>query len=114
MSSPPSTDSEPLFASARFHDARRAALNWERIARRASKAVIDALPNLLAGTPDPDAALNGFDRLMEVADGALLRSLDQHPTLVYYALTVFSYSQFLGDTLLRNLDLFPVLLREKG
>jgi len=114
MSSPPSTDSEPLFAGARFHDARRAALNWERIGRRASKAVLDALPNLLAGTPDPDAALNGFDRLMEVADAVLLRSLDQHPTLVYYALTVFSYSQFLGDTLLRNLDLFPVLLREKG
>ena len=114
MSPTASTDSEPFFAGARFHDERRAALNWERIARRAPKAVLDALPNLLAGTPDPDAALNGFDRLMEVADAALLRSLEQHPTLVYYALTVFSYSQFLGDTLLRNLDLFPVLLREKG
>jgi len=109
-----STDPALVSAGVRFHDERRASLNWKRIADRAPKAVLDALPNLLAETPDPDAAINGFERLMEIADAALLRSLEQHPTLVYYALTVFSYSQFLGDTLIRNLDLFPALLREKG
>lgn len=114
MSSTASTDPALVSAGVRFHDERRAALNWNRIALRVPKAVLDALPNLLVETPDPDAALNGFERLVEVADPPLLRSLEQHPTLVYYALTVFSYSQFLGDTLVRNLDLFPALLREKG
>ena len=114
MSSTAGTDPALVSAGVRFHDERRAALNWQRIAQRAPKAVLDALPNLLAETPDPDAALNGFERLVEVADAPLLRSLEQHPTLVYYALTVFSYSQFLGDTLIRNLDLFPALLRERG
>jgi [glutamine synthetase] adenylyltransferase / [glutamine synthetase]-adenylyl-L-tyrosine phosphorylase len=114
MSSSASTDPALVSAGVRFRDERRAALNWKRISARAPKAVLDALPNLLVETPDPDAALNGFERLVEVADVPLLRSLDQHPTLVYYALTVSSYSQFLGDTLVRNLDLFPALLREKG
>ena len=114
MSTTAGTDPALVSAGVRFHDERRAALNWKRISDRAPRAVIDALPNLLAETPDPDAALNGFERLIEVADPPLLRSLEQHPTLVYYALTVFAYSQFLGDTLIRNLDLFPSLLREKG
>ena len=101
-------------AAVPFRDPQRAALNYDRIAAAVPAAILEPLPNLLAETPDPDAALNGFERLVGAADPHLLRTLQQHPTLIYYALTVFAYSQFLGDTLLQNADLFSALLRERG
>src|SRR5215471_18204521 len=99
-----------VLARVPFRDPQRAAVNYERIAAAAPARLLEPLPNLLAETPDPDAALNGFERLVAGADAHLLRSLQQKPTVVYYALTVFAYSQYLGDTLLQN----PTSLRRSS
>ena len=88
--------------------------NLLRIGERAPKSVADAIPALLADVPDPDLALNFFERLTEQADHGLFRLFEKHQSLIHYALTVFGYSQFLGETLLHNNDLLPALLRHEN
>ncbi|MGH9670516.1 MAG: putative nucleotidyltransferase substrate binding domain-containing protein, partial [Terriglobales bacterium] len=97
-----------------FSDPEAAARNLERIAARAPRGVQDALPTLLAGSPDPDAALNLFEKLCQQGSDESLRLLDRHRGLIHYALAVFGYSQFLGETLIQNPDLLQQLSREKN
>jgi glutamate-ammonia-ligase adenylyltransferase len=97
-----------------FRDPEAAARNLERIAGRAPREVAEALPTLLAGSPDPDAALNLFEKLCEQGSDESLRLLDRHRGLIHYALAVFGYSQFLGETLIQNPDLLQQLAREKN
>jgi glutamate-ammonia-ligase adenylyltransferase len=97
-----------------FHDPEAAARNLERIAARAPRGVLDALPTLLTGSPDPDAALNLFDKLCAEGSDESLRLLDRHRGLIHYALAVFGNSQFLGETLIQNPDLLQQLAREKN
>ena len=74
----------------------------------------EAIPALLADVPDPDAALNYFERLTEQENGELFRLFAKYRALVHYALMVFGYSQYLGETLLHNADLLAGLLREEN
>lgn len=96
-----------------FRDPEGAARNLERIAARAPRGVLETLPTLLSGSPDPDAALNLFEKLCTEASDETLRLLDRHRALTHYALAVFGYSQFLGETLIQNQDLLQQLAREK-
>jgi len=96
-----------------FNDLDRARANAEAIRARVSAPIYDLLPTLLAESPDPDSAINLFERLSATADAELLRSLTKHPFLVHYAVAVFGHSQFLGETLLQNSDLFQTFVREK-
>jgi glutamate-ammonia-ligase adenylyltransferase len=96
-----------------FNDLDRARANAEAIRGRVPAPVFDLLPTLLAESPDPDSALNLFERLSATADAELLRSLAKHPFLVHYAIAVFGHSQFLGETLRQNPDLFQTFVREK-
>ncbi len=97
-----------------FFDRERAEKNLERIRQRVPKTVGDAIPSLLADVPDPDSALNLFERLTEEATPELFRLFERHRSLVHYALILFGYSQFLGETLLHNTDLLAGLLREEN
>src|SRR6185369_13941822 len=90
----------------------RADKNLAQICARAPKSVADLLPALLADVPDPDAALNFFERLTEQATSELFRSLEKHRSLVHYSLSLFGHSHYLGETLLHNSDLLAGLLRE--
>lgn len=69
---------------------------------------------MLAEIPDADSALNLFERLTEGGSTELFRTFEKHRVLVHYALILFGYSQYLGETLLHNLDLLPSLLREEN
>ena len=104
----------PAISHLAFRDPEAAARNLERIATRAPRGVVDALPTLLAGSPDPDAALNLFEKLCEQGSAETLRLLDRHRGLIHYALAIFGYSQFLGETLIQNPDLLQQLAREKS
>ena len=103
----------PELPSAPFRDPDGARRNLSRIAGRVPEGVLRAIPPLLVEIPDPDAALNLFERLTETASGELFRALDRDRVLVHYALVVFGYSQFLGETLIQNSDLFHSLQRDK-
>ena len=69
---------------------------------------------MIAEVPDQDAAVLLLDNLLSEATGETQRVLEEHNILAHYALTLFGYSRFLGDTLLRNPDLLHRLKREKS
>jgi [glutamine synthetase] adenylyltransferase / [glutamine synthetase]-adenylyl-L-tyrosine phosphorylase len=110
---PKSAHSVPPLPEAPFRDPQAAHRNLARIAGRVPAAVARAIPPLLTDVPDPDAALNLFERLTETAPAELFRAFDRDRALVHYALAIFGYSHFLGETLIQNTDLFHILQRDK-
>ena len=107
-------DAAVLPANVPFRDAEAARRNLARIRQLAPAAVQDALAALLPSSPNPDAAVNQFERLAESASPDLLRLLEKHPFLIHYAVVVFADSSWLGDTLVHNPDLFHGLVRDKS
>ena len=97
-----------------FGEPAKAEQNLARIRQRVPPEIASLLPTLLAEVPDPDAALNLFERLCESAGQELARLLERHQFLLHYALTIFGYSQFLGETLIQNQDLLHSLARDKN
>jgi glutamate-ammonia-ligase adenylyltransferase len=96
-----------------FRDPDTAAGNLARIRLLVPEKVYESLSALLLTAVNPDAAVNQFERLAEAASPELLRLLEKHPSLVHYALVVFSYSPWLGETLVHNPDLFYAFVRER-
>ena len=115
MAAPGDPTSAPLLpGNVRFRQAQRARENFQRISERAPRELLAVLVTLLTDLPDPDSALNLFQRFCESATDDVLRQLQREPVLVHYALSVFAHSQYLGDALIRNPDLFAILARDKG
>ena len=104
---------EAAIARTEFRDAQAAREVLERIAGLAPAAILETVGTLLPESPDPDGALASFERLLESGGRELVRLLDGHRLLAHYALTVFGYSRFLGDTLIRNPELLSNLLKER-
>jgi len=104
-------NSAEVIANIPFHDPESAKLNLSRVLDRLSPALGSAIPGLLAESPDPDAALILFDRLT-TESGEVLRLLNRHHSLAHYAIVVFGYSRYLGETLIQNADLLQSFLRE--
>jgi len=88
------------------------------------EGVDNSLAVLLPSAPNAESAVNQFERLAEAASadpaattaalgGELFPLLDKHPSLVHYAIVVFGYSAWLGETLIQNTDLFYALLRDR-
>ena len=69
---------------------------------------------MLSGSPNPDAAVNQFERLADAQSTELFRVLERHPFLLHYAIVVFGYSLWLGETLIHNPDLFHGFVRDKS
>lgn len=84
-----------------------------RISSRVSSSVYQSLAALLADSPDPDSALLLFERLINESSAETLRLIEKHPLLAHYAIAVFGNSWYLGETLIRNLDLLHGFVREK-
>jgi glutamate-ammonia-ligase adenylyltransferase len=99
-------------AAVRFRSPEEAQANFKRVARRVPASLLVPLPSLLAESPNPDAALNFFERLVYPESLEVIRPLERHPQLLHYALALFAHSQYLGETLIQNPDLLPGLLRE--
>jgi glutamate-ammonia-ligase adenylyltransferase len=97
-----------------FRESESAARTFARVSGRVTPALAAALPSLLSDTPDPDAALILFERLICESSEELTRLLERNKILAHYAITIFGYSRFLGETLLHNTDLLQSFLREKN
>ena len=93
-------------------DREAAARNLNRIRQIVHETTYGSLLSLLTSTTGPDAMLNLFLRLAESASPELLLLFREHPSLVHYAVVVFGQSPWLGDTLIRNPDLFFGFARE--
>ena len=107
-------DSAVLPANVQFRDSEAARRNLARIRQLAPAGVQDALAALLPSSPNPDAAVNQFERLAESASPDLLRLLEKHQFLIHYAVVVFASSSWLGETLIHNTDLFHGFVRDKS
>ncbi len=94
-----------------FRDPSAAQKGLSEIAARTSRDLSESLISLLADSPDPDFALSSLESLV-ASGGEATQLLRQHPRLLHYAIAIFGHSRFLGETLLRNTDLLPALLRE--
>lgn len=110
----PPLDRAPAFSNISFQDPERARSNLARVAAHVSPALALALPPLLAEAPDPDSALALLDRLVSDGPPETVRLLENHHALAHYAIVVFGYSRFLGDTLIQSPDLLQSLLRDKN
>jgi glutamate-ammonia-ligase adenylyltransferase len=85
-----------------------------RVLGKVSGPLTRAIPSLLADSPDPDTALLLFDRLVDHAPPEVMRLLNAHQHVAHYALVVFGYSRFLGETLIQNPDLLQSFSRAKN
>ncbi len=103
-----------LPANVQFRDSEAARRNLARIRQLVSVSVQEALAALLATSPNPDAAVNQFERLAESASPDLLRLLEKHQFLIHYAVVVFATSSWLGETLIHNSDLFQGFVRDRS
>ncbi len=113
MSEPTQSDSVSRPQPLEFRDGEAAARSLTHIRQLVPPGVYESLAPLLASSPNPDAALNQFERLAETTSPELLRLLDKNPSLIHYAMVVFGYSPWLGDTLIHNPDLFHGFVRER-
>ena len=100
------------FATIPFRNRAGADANLAQIRERVPAQLVAVIPPLLADLPDPDAALNYFERLTENANRELIRLLAGNHSLVHYALVVFGFSNYLSETLLQNADILQTLLRD--
>lgn len=105
---------ETALANIEFRERRRALSNYAQIAARVPAGVAQSLPPLLSESPDPDAALNNFERFVQSAGAEVLRLLDRQRQLIHYALVIFGFSQWLSETLIQNTDMFHALARDKN
>jgi glutamate-ammonia-ligase adenylyltransferase len=103
-----------LPANVQFRDGEAARRDLAHICQLVPAAVQEALAALLPGSPNPDAAVNQFERLAESASPDLLRLLEKHLFLIHYAVVVFAGSSWLGDTLIHNPDLFNGFVRDRS
>jgi glutamate-ammonia-ligase adenylyltransferase len=103
-----------LPANVQFRDSEAAQRNLARIRQLVPAGVQEALAALLPSSPNPDAAVNQFERLAESASPDLLRLLEKHQFLIHYAVVVFASSSWLGETLIHNADLFHGFVRDKS
>ena len=97
-----------------FRDPESAARHLDSLRQFVPEGVYESVPPLLLSSPNPDAAVNQFGRLAESAPPDLFHLLEKYPFLIHYAVVVFGYSSWLGETLLHNTDLFQGLARERS
>jgi glutamate-ammonia-ligase adenylyltransferase len=105
---------DAAFATVPFTDPARAETNLRLVEDRLPPGVWARLATLLAQVPDPDEALNDFERYLREATPPLVRYLETHPAALHYLLLIFSHSRFLSETLIHQPDLILWLHRPHG
>src|ERR1041384_2778178 len=83
-----------------FRNPSRARAQLNRLAGGLPEAILARIQVLLASVPDPDQSLHFLERLRTENPGGFDR-LSNSPTALSYLITIFSYSRFLSETVLR-------------
>jgi glutamate-ammonia-ligase adenylyltransferase len=95
-----------LPATVQFRDPDAAKRALARVSEFAPQDIIRSVLTCLAVAPDADCALRQFERLSQCASPKLWEQLQTSAFLVQYAVLLFGYSEWIGETLIRNQDLF--------
>ena len=98
--------------SVQFLQPARARETLARLERELPPAAQQALPRLLPSLPDPDTALSNLERFAASATPEVREYLGLHPPALHHLLSLFAYSQFLANTLIRQPDLVLWLEQE--
>ncbi len=69
---------------------------------------------MLADSPDPDSALLLFERFIDESPREVVQRLERQQKLTHYAIVVFGYSRYLGETLLQNPELLGSFQEDKS
>jgi [glutamine synthetase] adenylyltransferase / [glutamine synthetase]-adenylyl-L-tyrosine phosphorylase len=101
------------FQSIPFQDLDRARVNWTSIERTAPAVFLDPLLSLLQSSPDPDMALNYFERFNAGASDRIIQYLTRNPSALQVLVPLFSQSHFLSETLLHHPEYAEWLHRDK-
>jgi len=88
-----------------FAHSARAQTNLALIEGRLPSRLWSALSTLLAQVPDPDASLNYLERFTAEADRGTMQFLAHMPEALDSLLVLFSYSNFLSETLVSHPEL---------
>ncbi len=102
-----------------FEDVKRADANLQLVGRdpfnrKSLSDIVISLLESISETPDPDMALNNFERFCDVTiDKKFLFSLlRSNPKIIDLLTGIFGSSQFLSDILIRNTGYFWWLIEE--
>jgi glutamate-ammonia-ligase adenylyltransferase len=114
MSDPQNVFPESAFHWQIFREQERAKDNLARILARVPHELIYPLAELLGESPDPDQALNLFERLAGEGSDQLIFTLNKNRVLLHYVIALFGHSYWLGETLVQNQDLVYSLQRERN
>ncbi|MCS6952304.1 MAG: glutamine-synthetase adenylyltransferase [Bryobacterales bacterium] len=90
-----------LLEAVKFRDPDRAAARVASLAAELPEGVRVRLQSLLAACPDPDEALHYLDRLRAEHPDSFLR-LSASASGLQYLVTVFAYSRFLSEELVKH------------
>ncbi len=113
----------PLLSKYGFLDIERAYKNIMRLRGREEAPLTVKTKNLLSNlmpsllsfiskSPDPDAALNNFERFLSKSNmkEAYFKVFSQHPYILELLTMLFGSSQFLSDILIKSPELFDGLV----
>jgi glutamate-ammonia-ligase adenylyltransferase len=90
-----------LLAGVDFRDPSRALDAVIRLGNGLPERIAARIQLLLASVPDPDASLRYLERLRQTSPSAFDR-ISSSPAALRCAVTLFSYSHFLSDSVLQN------------
>ena len=83
-----------------FRNPSRARDQLNRLSGGLPEAIVARIQVLLASVPDPDQSLHFLEHL-RIENPSGFDRLSNSPTALSYLITVFSYSKFLSETVLR-------------
>ncbi len=111
--SPEGFNWENILKGIGFREYRRAYINLKKLAgegnrRKIFSRLIVLAANILKREPDPDMALNNWERFEGVSESSEdhFASLMSQPKRLEIMLDIFSNSEYLSDTLIKNPDFF--------
>jgi glutamine synthetase adenylyltransferase len=102
-----------LPSSVQFRNPDSARRSLAHIAQLAPSGVLESLLAFLPAAAEPDAAVAQFERLAERASAVLWERFRTSAFLVHYALLLFGCSEWIGETLIRNQELFGEFVAQR-
>src|ERR1051326_1265105 len=90
----------PQFESISFRNASRAREDLAGLGGSIPEAILTRMQVLLASVPDPDEAVHHLERFRRESPAAFDR-VASSPAALQYLITIFSYSRFLSEAVLR-------------
>jgi glutamate-ammonia-ligase adenylyltransferase len=107
-------DASALPTSVQFDNPDSAKRSLAHIRQRTPADVYSLLLTFLPAVPDADCALSQFERLVDCAEPRLFERFRQFPFLVHYAVQLFGHSKWIGETLIRNRDIFDEFVSQRN